>query len=77
MWAAAFDPPQWIAYMFTSGVFPASVRIQHRNDIFWTSGQIKDIEIQSSDDGVTWSNEWVVGGISPMGRAEIRDFYRP
>lgn len=75
-WAAnSPTPPMWLGYQHAAAVAVNSVRITARSAAPVQSPI--DFIVQSSDDGVTWADEWSVTGSTGWGANEQRTFPRP
>lgn len=70
--------PGWLACTFNSPVAVNEVVITARNDLNAAQSQTATaFEVQSSDDGTTWTTEWSESGLSPWTTSETRTFTRP
>lgn len=75
-WAAnSPTPPMWLGYQHAAAVAVNSVRITARSAA--PAQSPNDFIVQSSDDGVTWTDEWSVTGSTGWGANEQRTFTRP
>lgn len=75
-WAAnSSTPPMWLGYQHAAAVAVNSARITARSAAPVQSPN--DFIVQSSDDGVTWTDEWSVTGSTGWGANEQRTFTRP
>lgn len=77
-WAAANTSlPQWLAYQFSAPVSINQLAITAQNDARWAYQQSpRTFTVQSSVDGSTWINEWVVdAGAFTAGQTKV--FTRP
>lgn len=70
-WAGASAPAGWLGYAFPVPVAIAEVRICAR----WTYGQSpRDFTIESSDDGIAWTVEATVAGVTSWPSAAFLAF---
>jgi hypothetical protein len=76
-WGSAGPPPEWIAYAFLSPVAIDHIKIFARNDGNTYGQSPSAFKVQSSDDGVTWNDEWTVSGSTGWAAGEARSFARP
>ena len=77
IWASAAGVPQWLAYHLPTPSVVNQISIQARED-GGTYGQTPTgFTIQSSDDGITWNDEWSVNDSTGWAASEIRKFNRP
>lgn len=75
-WAANNPtPPMWLGYQHAVPVVVDAVRITARQA--YTTQSPNDFIVQSSDDGVSWTDEWSVTGSTGWGANEQRTFPRP
>ena len=75
-WAANnYTPPMWLGYQHATAVAVNSVRITARSAA--PAQSPNNFTVQSSDDGVTWADEWSVTGSTGWGANEQRTFPRP
>lgn len=68
-------PPMWLGYQHAAAVAVNSVRITARSTYLTQSPN--DFIVQSSDDGVSWTDEWSVTGSTGWAANEQRTFPRP
>jgi hypothetical protein len=75
-WASSNGtPPMWLGYKHAAAVVVDSVRITARSTNVTQSPN--NFTVQSSDDGVSWTDEWSVTGSTGWGANEQRTFPRP
>lgn len=75
-WAANNpSPPMWLGYQHATAVVVDSVRITARSA--YREQSPNDFIVQSSDDGVSWTDEWSVTGSTGWAANEQRTFNRP
>jgi len=75
-WAANnSSPPMWLGYRHAAAVVVDSVRITARTANVTQSPN--SFIVQSSDDGVSWTDEWSVSGATGWSANEQRTFNRP
>lgn len=77
IWASAGAVPQYLGYQFPSSVELGAVSIRARPD-GGTYGQTPaDFVVQSSADGISYTDEWSVTGSTGWAASELRQFVRP
>lgn len=76
-WAGAITFPPAIGYHLPAPSTLAEVLITCRNDGFGPGGAPKDFNVQSSDDGIAWSNEWAVTAQTAWVAGTTRTFAKP
>lgn len=75
-WAANnVTPPMWLGYQHAAAVSAYSVRITARSVA--PNQSPNNFIVQSSDDGVSWTDEWSVTGSTGWAANEQRTFPRP
>lgn len=81
LWSAlnAVTPtvPQWVTFEFPAPVAIDQVAIAARNDSTVVGGNARDFNVEWSDDGVTFTIEWVERGYTTWGNSEVKLFNRP
>lgn len=78
-WAAAAgqDAYGWVSYIMADAVEVNHVSLRSRPD-YWAADQSpKSFKVQSSDDGLTWKDEWDVTDEPPWAIGETRVYNRP
>lgn len=74
-WSPTGTPPFWIGYRHDVAHVLAAVAFTSRTPNY--GDYPASFDVQSSDDGVTWTTEWSVTGQTGWGAAETRTFPRP
>ena len=76
-WASGSTRPAWLSYELTQAASINVVTIRSRPDSWAPTQSPKDFKIQSSEDGISWTDEWEVLDEPEWAVGETRTFNRP